>query len=137
METKTTAKTKKCSRCGRILPASAFHRSSAAWDGLQFYCKECNGKSGSAYRSAEEQKLEKPASARRLKATLSECYVARDQSGDVWLFDSKPFRTNGTFEPVYGDSMAVQLSRNTLPGLTWENSPVLVCVEIREYRPRE
>lgn len=33
--------TKKCSKCGRELPRSEFHKHPRTKDGLQHYCKEC------------------------------------------------------------------------------------------------
>ena len=33
--------TKRCSKCGRILPVSAFSKQSDSKDGLQCYCREC------------------------------------------------------------------------------------------------
>ena len=32
---------KKCSKCGRELPASEFWKNASTEDGLQTYCKEC------------------------------------------------------------------------------------------------
>lgn len=37
--------TKKCSKCGRVLPFDQFNKNRASLDGLQTYCKEC----GNAY----------------------------------------------------------------------------------------
>lgn len=34
-------KLKKCSKCGRELPASEFWKNASTEDGLQTYCKEC------------------------------------------------------------------------------------------------
>lgn len=34
-------RTKKCSKCGRELPASEFYVKNSAADGLQPWCKEC------------------------------------------------------------------------------------------------
>ena len=34
-------KTKKCSKCGRELPASEFYVKKGAADGLQAWCKKC------------------------------------------------------------------------------------------------
>ena len=34
-------RTKKCSKCGRELPASEFYVKKGAADGLQAWCKEC------------------------------------------------------------------------------------------------
>ena len=33
--------TKKCSKCGRVLPISEFNKSRRHKDGLQYYCREC------------------------------------------------------------------------------------------------
>ena len=35
--------TKKCSKCGQEKPASAFYKSAKSKDGLQSYCRECQG----------------------------------------------------------------------------------------------
>ena len=37
-------KTKKCSKCGRVLPLSEFYLNRLAADGLQSQCKECQKK---------------------------------------------------------------------------------------------
>lgn len=34
-------KTKKCSKCGRVLPVSSFYRNRTTKDGYQTYCKDC------------------------------------------------------------------------------------------------
>lgn len=36
--------TKKCSKCGRVLPLSEFQKCSRNADGLQYRCKECQNK---------------------------------------------------------------------------------------------
>ena len=41
--------TKVCSRCGRELPVSEFHKNKSSKDGLQYYCKKCNKVSQKAY----------------------------------------------------------------------------------------
>lgn len=41
-------KTKKCTRCGRELPVTEFHKKRMSLDGLQSWCKEC-------FREAEKQ----------------------------------------------------------------------------------
>lgn len=33
--------TKKCTKCGRVLPISEFNKSRINKDGLQYYCREC------------------------------------------------------------------------------------------------
>lgn len=33
--------TKKCTRCGRVLPISEFNKRAKSPDGLQAYCREC------------------------------------------------------------------------------------------------
>lgn len=35
---------KKCSKCGRELPESCFHKCTASSDGLQSYCSDCTNK---------------------------------------------------------------------------------------------
>lgn len=41
MEDTGLTKTKKCTRCGRELPVTEFHKKNNAPDGLQYRCKEC------------------------------------------------------------------------------------------------
>lgn len=41
MEDTGLIKTKKCTRCGRELPVTEFHKKNNALDGLQSWCKEC------------------------------------------------------------------------------------------------
>ena len=38
--------TKKCSKCGRELPLSEFHKFKRSIDGHQAYCKQCRKMSG-------------------------------------------------------------------------------------------
>ena len=40
-EAKVTVTEKRCSKCGRILPAEAFYKQKTTKDGLRPYCKEC------------------------------------------------------------------------------------------------
>ena len=40
-EAKVTVTEKRCSKCGRILPAEAFYKHKTTKDGLRPYCKEC------------------------------------------------------------------------------------------------
>lgn len=40
-EAKVTVTEKRCSKCGRILPAEAFYKHKTTKDGLHPYCKEC------------------------------------------------------------------------------------------------
>lgn len=44
---------KKCSKCGRELPASEFWKNASTEDGLQTYCKEC----GNVYATKTVRKL--------------------------------------------------------------------------------
>ena len=41
---KETMKTKRCPKCGRVLPTSDFNKSTAKYDGLQSYCRDCQRK---------------------------------------------------------------------------------------------
>ena len=34
--------TKKCGKCGQVLPTSEFHKHSKSKDGLQYMCKNCH-----------------------------------------------------------------------------------------------
>lgn len=48
-------KTKKCSKCGRELPVSAFSKCTSAADGLQFRCKECASETAKEYNQKKKQ----------------------------------------------------------------------------------
>lgn len=48
METTTTT-TKTCSKCGQELPLTSFYPKKGAKDGLQYWCKECQGKMSKKY----------------------------------------------------------------------------------------
>ena len=50
-----TKKTKKCSKCGRILPIDNFSNNNSAKDGLQSYCKECCSKYNQIYQQTNKQ----------------------------------------------------------------------------------
>ena len=54
-------KTKVCSKCGRELPLSEFHKKSDSKAGLQSYCKECGKKWVIEYaqKSREQKKVRK------------------------------------------------------------------------------
>lgn len=45
--------TKKCSKCGRMLPVTDFYKSNRYKDGLQYYCKECH--KAEAQKSRDEK----------------------------------------------------------------------------------
>ena len=42
--------------CGKLLPASAFHRDSKSWDGLVAYCKDCRLRATHKWRHKEPDK---------------------------------------------------------------------------------
>ena len=49
-------KTKRCSRCGRILPLSEFYKDKRAKDGLRSECKQCNKATQAEYYKANKEK---------------------------------------------------------------------------------
>ena len=53
---KVIPKTKICSACKRLLPASAFHKSNQRKDGLFIYCKDCQNKKHKEYCNRPEVK---------------------------------------------------------------------------------
>lgn len=57
MEPINEIQTKRCSKCGRELPLTEFHRNASLADGLQKQCKECkratNNKSNARRRQVE------------------------------------------------------------------------------------
>ena len=63
-------KTKKCSRCGRVLPVTEFHKRPSAKDGLQYYCRECHNES--ARRSYQKRKNEQKSVLNQSTQTESE-----------------------------------------------------------------
>lgn len=52
--------TKKCSKCGRILPVSEFGRHHKTKDGYQPVCRECRSKAQSRKKKAEPAADDKP-----------------------------------------------------------------------------
>lgn len=40
-KTESTVETKRCSKCGQVLPITDFNKSKATKDGLQNYCRDC------------------------------------------------------------------------------------------------
>lgn len=53
MEDTGLIKTKKCTRCGRELPVTEFHKKNNALDGLQSWCKECFSEAAKQQRKRE------------------------------------------------------------------------------------
>ena len=51
--------TKKCTKCGRELPVSEFHKNKAQKDGLQTYCKECQKESYKLYSENHHEEISK------------------------------------------------------------------------------
>ena len=49
--------TKKCPRCGRVLPLSEFNKNSKNKDGLQGYCRECQHEIYQASQVSKEKLL--------------------------------------------------------------------------------
>ena len=55
----TDEPTKKCSKCGRELPVSEYHKNKAQKDGLQTYCKECKKESNKLYSENHYEEISK------------------------------------------------------------------------------
>ena len=51
------SETKKCTRCGRVLPIENYNKSSKSADGLQIYCRECQSELSKAYNRANAAKI--------------------------------------------------------------------------------
>lgn len=49
--------TKKCSKCGRELPLSEFHKFKRSIDGHQAYCKQCRKMSGNVLENVPTNML--------------------------------------------------------------------------------
>ena len=47
--------TKKCTRCGRILPIDQFSKKTKSKDGLQPYCKECTKEIQRSWRASKDE----------------------------------------------------------------------------------
>lgn len=70
---------KKCTRCGRLLPLSQFHRDKISEDGHYYVCKECRRKyytdqrGGLAhkFRNATTEEMERELARRRAAETRS------------------------------------------------------------------
>ena len=54
-----TNNTKKCSKCGRILPVDNFSKYNKAKDGLQGYCRECSSKYHQTYEQTNKEYLKR------------------------------------------------------------------------------
>lgn len=57
---KSEEPTKKCNKCGRILPISSFNKHCNAKDGLQYHCRDCHKEIMKQYirkRAAKENGL--------------------------------------------------------------------------------
>lgn len=50
-------KTKKCPKCGRVLPLSSFSKNKATKDGLNVYCKSCCSDYLRQLRAAKRREL--------------------------------------------------------------------------------
>lgn len=52
-------KTKRCSKCGRVLPITQFHKDKSSKDGLQCWCKQCHkAKQAEYYQANREYNVE-------------------------------------------------------------------------------
>ena len=59
-----------------------------------------------------------------------ELYVARDEDGELYLYDRKPKRYLMTFNIEHG--FVIPLMNEFLPEITWENSPQQVILKPRQ-----
>lgn len=69
--TENNAVTKKCSKCGRTLPADKFHKNSKSKDGLYSYCKDCTKERDSLRGKKRRQESIKDFTARELMEELA------------------------------------------------------------------
>ena len=72
---------KRCPRCGRLLPRSAFGRSSRYKDGLTWWCRECNAEAARRFR---RKKAEADAR-KRMKAVTRMMAVAIEDEATVHI----------------------------------------------------
>lgn len=63
-------KTKKCNRCGRVLPVTEFYKKASSKDGLQDQCRECHNES--VRRSYQKKKNERKSILEQSTKTESE-----------------------------------------------------------------
>lgn len=47
--------TKRCSKCGRVLPLSEFQKCSKNLDGLQYHCRDCHNEAARTYYGKKQQ----------------------------------------------------------------------------------
>lgn len=64
-------------------------------------------------------------------------WVARDRSGEIWLYSRRPIKTKFCFIADYGEylngkSVVSTLNRSLFPELTFENSPKEVELKFKE-----
>lgn len=54
------------------------------------------------------------------------CWIARDNDGTLFVYNSKPqrLRVNFNLDYHYEDRECMMLNQDEFPEITWENSPV-------------
>lgn len=76
-------RTKKCSKCGRELPASEFYVKKGAADGLQAWCKECQKTQAIRFASKAHYKCCNPELGRFTPRQLIEELKNRGYTGEL------------------------------------------------------
>lgn len=57
-------------------------------------------------------------------------WIARDESGEVYLYELRPKRGLHMFTSCNGDNISIYLGKKIYPELTWENSPQKVKITL-------
>lgn len=64
-------KDKQCSKCKLLKPLSDFRKCSKSWDGLKYYCKDCDNEIGrTAYLKERELKIKRQLAYRAKKQKI-------------------------------------------------------------------
>lgn len=59
-------------------------------------------------------------------------WVARDKSGELWLFGTKPIRGSVLWDPC--DGMFMEIDMELFPNITWNSEPEEVCLCINNEK---
>jgi hypothetical protein len=136
LETKVVPPSKRCRRCGTDKPLSEFHRNRTAKDGLQRYCKPCNGGAGTSWRErnpgahAAAQRRQRAANIEHARSYGRERYYlmrdARVPSKDAPCTDC-----GNTFPPAVMEwDHLPEFEKKFNLSLAWRYSPSDVAAEL-------
>ena len=59
-------------------------------------------------------------------------WIARDENGNLWVYENKPIRKSHTFHPLEMEETWTIINKDQYPEVTWENSPKELVVKEEE-----